>query len=612
MFVVQKRYSRLRLHPRSATGAPPPGAMPLLNTLLFLFVILVSASCSEPDTGAGGTATGLSDLSATPALQANPSGRVPLAAVIRFDAGTGIRSRLTITDGDNTWSASFDDARQQDGSYSLPVVGMRPHREHRITLELTAPDGATATHHFTHRTPPLPENPLEIPPFDVKVSRPARMEPGVTFLSVRRRALGRPHWLTPKQRRFSQDWGILTAIDASGDIIWYYNSEYRTAGIDRLLNGNVLMHRTDFSTIEIDLLGNIVRQFYAEGRPFPPPQDPEAIPIKGQQTLHHQPHQLPNGDFLAFSANGYLVPDYYTSDTHPEAPRKDTMVMADTVVQITPDGEQVWSWNTFEHLDPFRLGYDTFWSYWWVRGFDQYMDWTHANGLSYDENDDSILVSLRNQSAILKIDRQTKTIKWILGRHDGWPENLRERLLTPVGDLLWPGYQHNPRMTHAGTVIMFDNRAHGGAMAFEERLPVHRNFSRGVEFEVDEETMTVRQVWSSGDTQGEQPCYTNAMSDAWRLPRTDNRLVIHAFCLPLLEGLSEDIMDSTRRATDDMPYGGRILEYAGDEIVFHADVVDPYDLVQWEVYGGFRSPGIYHEPTGSENGTSPHPMKPVP
>ena len=595
MYLIQDK--RLRFNSVQSSDRESSRQIPVFNLLLFIFVSLVIPACSEPDPGravSGGESAGVSGFAGTPELQANPGGRVPLAAVIRFDAGPGVNSELTITDGVNTWSAEFDDAVIRDGSYRIPVVGMRPDREHGITLELNAPGGATETHQFTYRTPPLPENPLEIPPFDIKVSRPELMEPGVTFLSVRRRAPGRPHWLTPKQRRFSQDWGILTALDPRGEIIWYYNSEYRTAGIARLLNGNILMHRTDFSTIEIDLLGNTVRQFYAGDRPFPPPEDPDAIPIKGQQTLHHQPHQMPNGDFLAFSANGYLVEDYYSSDTDPDAPRKDAMVMADTVVQITPGGEQVWSWNTFDYLDPFRLGYDTFWSYWWVRGFDQYMDWTHANGLSYDESDDSILVSLRNQSAILKIDRKTKNIKWILGRHDGWSEALQDKLLTPVGDLLWPGYQHNPRMTHAGTVILFDNRAHGGAMAFEERLPVHRNFSRGVEYEVDEETMTVRQVWTSGDSQGDEPCYTNAMSDAWRLPITDNRLVIHAFCLPLLEGVSEDDMDPTVRVTSDLPYGGRILEYAGDEIVFRADVVDPYELVQWEVYGGFRSPGIYH------------------
>ena len=223
------------------------------------------------------------------------------------------------------------------------------------------------------------------------------------------------------------------------------------------------------------------------------------------------------------------------------------------------------------------------------------MDWSHGNGLSYDASDDSILVSLRNQSAILKIDNKTKEIKWILGRHDGWPEHLQDKLLTPVGKLMWPGYQHNPRMTHTGSIILFDNRGHGGAMPYESRPPFPENFSRGVEFEVDESNMTVRQVWTSGDSKNSDSCFSNAMSDAWRLPVTDNRLVIFAFCLPMIEGITQDEMDETKRSVGDLPYGGRIVEYKDDEVVFRVDIEDPYDLIQWEVYGGFRSPVIYQK-----------------
>ena len=274
--------------------------------------------------------------------------------------------------------------------------------------------------------------------------------------------------------------------------------------------------------------------------------------------------------------------------------------MADSVVIFTPEGEQIWSWDTMDYLDPYRIGYDTFWSYWWTRGFPGHVDWSHGNGLSYNAADDSILVSLRNMSAILKIDRKTKEIVWILGRHDGWKGELKDKLLTPIGDLMWPGYQHNPRHTPKGSVILFDNRAHAGRMPFEERPPYPDNFSRAVEFEVDDEAMTVRQVWTTGDEQGDDPCFSYAMSDAWRLPITDNRLVISAFCSPLLPGLTQDIMDSTKRAGDDLPFGGRIVEYAGDEVVFRADVRDPDELLQWEVYGGFRSPGIYE--AGSHHG----------
>ena len=524
-------------------------------------------------------------------LVPNPTGRVPLAAILELSADQSLSASITISDGDRT--SSHDFGALPAGRHSLPVLGMRPDRDHDIVLNIARGGGSHSSRTFTHTTPPLPANPREFPPIDVQVSEPDRMEPGVTFLSVRRRAMGRPHWMTEKQYAFSTRWGLLVALDNRGDVVWYYQSDVRTSGIDRLQNGNILMHRADSSSIEIDLLGNVVRQYYAEDRPFPPPDNPDAVAIAGMQTLHHQPHQLPNGDFLAFSANGYLVEDYPTSETDPDAPRADQMVMADTVVVLTPEGEVVWSWNTMDYLDPFRIGYDTFWSYWWVRGFPDHADWSHGNGLSHYEADDSFLVSLRNQSAILKIDRKTGDIKWILGRHDNWSEELQAKLLTPVGDLMWPGYQHNPRMTHAGTVILFDNRAHGGAMPFEEVGPLEAMFSRGVEYEVDEENMTVRQIWTTGDTQGDDPCFSYAMSDAWRLPETDNRLVIFAFCTPLVEGATQDVMDSTRRATDEFPYGGRVVEYAGDDVVFRAEIEDEHDMMQWEVYGGFKSSGLY-------------------
>lgn len=524
----------------------------------------------------------------------NPSGRVPLAAAIEFSGVPDLTVRLIVSGGGSSATIVGGDQWQvSDGEYRVPVVGLLPETDYEISVALFEGESVIADRTFQHRTPAPPTNPLAFPPIDIRVIDSQRMEPGVTFLSVRRRALGRPQWLTPAQHAFSTKWGMLIALDNEGRVVWWYESDARTAGIERLHNGNILMHRADFSAVEIDLLGFTRSQYYAEKRPFPVPENPDAIAIKGHQTLHHQPYQLPNGDFLSFTANAYLIEDYYTSDSDPSAPRQDQMVMADTVIQFSPTGEQVWTWNTMDYLDPFRIGYDTFWAYWWVRGFDKHVDWTHANGVSYDESDDSVLISLRNQSAILKIDRKTSEIKWILGRHDNWPERLRDKLLTPVGDLTWPAYQHNPRITHAGSVILFDNRAHGGALAFEERLPVNKGFSRGVEFVVNESKMTVRQVWASSDGTEDDPCYTNAMSDAWRLPKTDNYLVIHAFCLPRNEGMTEDSMDETRRAPGDFPYGGRVLEFSGDELVLRIDVVDPNDLIQWEVYGGFRAPGLY-------------------
>ena len=250
--------------------------------------------------GAGAWAGQGPVLADAPDFIPNPSGRVPLAAVIEFQSEEPLQAQLAVTDGTNSWTRAFGPEASSGGTYRLPILGMRPGRVQEIELKLAAADGRESIYEFQHRTPQLPDNPLAFPPLDVKLAQPERMEPGITFLSVRRRAPLRPHWMTDKQRKFSTDWGMLVAIDAAGEVIWYYQSEFRTAGIDRLRDGNILMHRTDFSTLVIDLLGRQVQQFYAEKRPFPPPDNPDAIPIKGLQTLHHQPHQLPNGNFLAF------------------------------------------------------------------------------------------------------------------------------------------------------------------------------------------------------------------------------------------------------------------------------------------------------------------------
>ena len=524
----------------------------------------------------------------------NPSERVPLAAALKVRTKSDVSILLEVSDGTNQWSHALS-ANGGEEETMVPIVGMRANRDHTIKVTLKDSSGAVRSETYSHRTPPLPENPLEFPPIRVVESKPAEMEPGITFLSVRRRAPRRAHQMTSQQKDFSVNWGMLVALDSAGEVVWYYKSDSRTSGIARLANGNILMHRADSATTEIDMLGNVVRQLYAEGRPFPPPTEDNAVPIKGMQTLHHQPHEMPNGNFLAFSANGHLIKDYPTSETDPDAPTADQMVMADTVVELTPEGEIVWAWDTMDYLDPYRIGYDTFWSYWWVRGFDQHRDWTHANGLSYDESDNSVLVSLRNQSAILKIDKASGDIRWILGRHDNWPEHLQSKLLTPVGDLMWPGYQHNPRMTDDGTVILFDNRAHGGTLPFEEVPPLQTMFSRAVEFSVDEAAMTVTQTWTTGDEQGEDPCFSYAMSDAWRLPKTENHLVIFAFCTPLREGVTQDVMDQTKQSVDELSYGGRMVEYAGEKVVFRVEIKDEYDLLQWEMYGGFRSANMYQK-----------------
>ncbi|MBM6705349.1 aryl-sulfate sulfotransferase, partial [Sutterella massiliensis] len=55
----------------------------------------------------------------------------------------------------------------------------------------------------------------------------------------------------------------------------------------------------------------------------------------------------------------------------------------------------------------------------------------HVNSVDYDPTDDSIIISSRHQSAIIKIGRDKK-VKWILGSPEGWKKGWAEKVLTPV------------------------------------------------------------------------------------------------------------------------------------------------------------------------------------
>jgi|MDSW01.1.fsa_nt_gb arylsulfate sulfotransferase len=533
---------------------------------------------------------------AEPVITKNPNPRVPLAAVLTYDAGAPATTRVDVTSGDEAWTIEFD----EDATAGLPLVGLKPARSYDFNVTATLEDGTSLiAERLSYRTPPLPPGLGDFPPIKVNVAKPSEMEPGVTFLSVRRRVPGRPHWLTPAQRRYSTEWGVIVAVDPEGDVIWYYESDRRVAGIDRLSNGNLLFHLTDARSQELDLLGNTVTEWYAADRPHGPPENPDAVPIRNAQTIHHQPLETPMGTFLSFSANARLIENYYTDEYDPDAPREDALVMGDDVIEFDREGNELWRWSTWDHLDPFRIGYELTEAYWHVRGFPDHLDWTHGNGLEYDPRDDSIIINLRHQDALIKIDRESGEIVWILGEHTDWSEELQKKLLKPVGEpFRWIYHAHNPRLTESGTIVLFDNGKFQ-ARPFRPYAEPEGTYSRTVEFEVDEEAMTVRQLWASHDRVTPDNCYSFAMGDAHWLPKTGNFLVVDSICDYRQEGLTQNEFDYSKRHIIDVFSWARVREYGGrdsNNVVFELEVRDTTEVLQWQIFGGFRTPSIYHTP----------------
>ena len=142
-------------------------------------------------------------------------------------------------------------------------------------------------------------------------------------------------------------------------------------------------------------------------------------------------------------------------------------------------------------------------------------NWAHVNSVDYDPTDDSIIISSRHQSAIVKIGRDKK-VKWILGSPEGWRKGWAEKVLMPVdasgrplkckasrceGDFDWTWTQHTAFRIDAKSderflyLSVFDN---GDSRGMEQPVFAEDKFSRAVSYRSDQKNMTVEQRWEYG------------------------------------------------------------------------------------------------------------------
>ena len=149
-------------------------------------------------------------------------------------------------------------------------------------------------------------------------------------------------------------------------------------------------------------------------------------------------------------------------------------------------------------------------------------NWAHVNSVDYDPTDDSIIISSRHQSAIIKIGRDHK-VKWILGSHAGWRAPWNKALLTPVdkdgkplkcdengvceGGFDFTYTQHTgwriDSMSNKDVIYVsaFDN---GDARNNEQPALPGEKYSRAVIYKIDQKKMTVEQVWTYGKERGHE------------------------------------------------------------------------------------------------------------
>jgi len=150
-------------------------------------------------------------------------------------------------------------------------------------------------------------------------------------------------------------------------------------------------------------------------------------------------------------------------------------IWADYLVEFTKDGKKVWEWRTWDHLDPGEYPIPLIQN--------ERSEWTHGNAIA-ELADGNLLISFRNISTVVKIDRKSGQVVWKLGA-------------PPLSG------QHAPVPLPNGNILIFDN----GPTRLDQTFPSSRVI------EVNPATNEI--VWKYQDA---NRFYSDRISNAQRLP----------------------------------------------------------------------------------------------
>jgi hypothetical protein len=170
-------------------------------TLLRLAAVLAVCTLMLFSTGCDDIST--PTFTADPTITENPNPAVPLAAIVNAATNEPTVLDIQVSDGKREWKIPTPSAYSL--SHSLPVLGLRPDRQHLVTVFARNEAGkVTASTQLEFTTAPLPD---DFPALDVLVSNPAKMEPGVTLFALMR-------W--PDGEEPDDEYGLAVAVDEQG------------------------------------------------------------------------------------------------------------------------------------------------------------------------------------------------------------------------------------------------------------------------------------------------------------------------------------------------------------------------------------------------------------
>jgi arylsulfate sulfotransferase len=421
------------------------------------------------------------------------------------------------------------------GAVTVLVAGMRADTPYHMQAVLELTNGSKvldADHVFT--TGSLPAG--RVPDITVQAGT-GTPSPGVELLSMEALVTG--------QNPLSA-----VATDLEGNVIWYYDiGTFSALPIKPLPNGHYLVLASPTTAAvaaagvgediqEIDLAGNIITDLSLST------VNAAVSGIFGAQlsSLHHDVAALPNGHWI-------LLVNYNLTINS-------VQVGGDALIDWDPQKGAVWTWSTFDHLSLSHAPYGL-------------TDWTHSNAVVYSPSDGNLILSMRNQNWVLKINYNNGTgdgsILWTLG--DGGSFTL------PPGQapIEWNYGQHYPTFVSPNTAgvisLMVFNDGNSRLMDSNNDVcgtpGVGACYSSVPIFQLDESAKTATVLWEENLS----PYFSVCCGDALLLANGDMEVDI-AFDQTITPGYS-DIEEFTQTQTPELVWEMQInnqLAYRGMRI----------------------------------------------
>ena len=232
------------------------------------------------------------------------------------------------------------------------------------------------------------------------------------------------------------------AFDGLGNIVWY--AAVKSAqDIEFLANGHILIstgeniNGSQSGFYEIDYLGKIYNKYVLEN------------------SYHQEVNELYNGNLLVLGNNGNYINGYISIIDRKSAKEIKSLDL----------------YEVFNKVDPL---------------FADSLKNTEMNNNSayYNEQNDELILSVRNLNSIISINFGQKTINWIIGNKDDFSSSFKNYFLTPSDDSRLPLGGHTAFINKDGYLGYFNND-YDPTVEYEYLNAYKESYSSAVYYELD-------------------------------------------------------------------------------------------------------------------------------